>query len=87
MQKQLFAYALQNRNFAKFRKTPVLESLFNRSIRLEGLQHRCFPMDFAKFLRTPFSFLTEHLQTTVSVTVFLLYIYTAVISLWHAIII
>ena len=47
--------------YRKFnRKTPVLESLFNN---VEGLQacnfikkifqHWCFPMKFAKFLRTP----------------------------------
>ena len=49
------------------RKTPVPESLL---IKLQGsrsatllkkrLWHRCFPMNFAKFLRTPF--ITEHLR-------------------------
>ena len=40
------------KNFAKIhRKTPVLESLFN--IRLQRLQRRFFPMNFAKLLRTP----------------------------------
>ena len=48
-------------NFRKFhRKAPVLESLFNNVAGLQAcnfikkiLQHRCFPMKFAKFLRTP----------------------------------
>ena len=32
----------------------------------KGLWHRCFPVNFEKFLRTPF-LLTEHLQMTASV--------------------
>ena len=48
------------------RKTPVPESLFNKVAGLRPCRpllkkrfwHRCFPVDFAKFLRTPF--LTEH---------------------------
>ena len=32
------------------RKTPLLESLFNKR-----LQHRCFPVNIAKLLRTAFS--------------------------------
>ena len=47
--------------FRKFyRKTPVLESIFNNISGLQScnfikkrLQHRCFPIKFAKFLRTP----------------------------------
>ena len=42
------------------RKTPVLESIFNKVAGLwacnfikKKLQHRCFPMKFAKLLRTP----------------------------------
>ena len=39
------------------RKTPLLKSLFNRASRTatfkKCLQHRCFPVEFAKFLRTP----------------------------------
>ena len=42
-------------------KTPVSESLFNRlsglrpaSLLKKRLQHRCFQVNFAKFLRTPF---------------------------------
>ena len=48
-------------NFRKFyRKTPVLESLFNKfagvrpATLLKRLQHRCFSVKFVKFLRTPF---------------------------------
>ena len=51
--------------FLKFRKShrklPVLEFLFNKVICLKDcifvkkrLQHLCFPLTFAKFLRTPF---------------------------------
>ena len=50
------------KNFAIYRKTPVLESLFNKVAGLETynfiqkrLQHRCFPVSIAKFLRTPIS--------------------------------
>ena len=42
-------------------KTPVLESLFKKVTGLRAcnfiekrLQHRCFPVKFAKFLRAPF---------------------------------
>ena len=42
------------RYFLKFRKThrkiPVSEPLFNKAA---GLRRRCFPANFAKFLRTP----------------------------------
>ena len=50
--------SLKFRNIHK--KTPVLESLFNKVVGREAcnfikkrLQHRCFPMNIAKFLRTP----------------------------------
>ena len=33
------------------RKTPVLESLFNK---VAGLRHRCFPVNFVNILKTPF---------------------------------
>ena len=43
-------------------KTPVLESLFNKvadirpaTVLKKRLQHKCFPVNFAKFLRTNFS--------------------------------
>ena len=69
--KQSFADVLQNKcswNFCKFhRKTLVLESPFNKVTGFQAsnfikkrLQHRCFPVKFAKFLRTPF--FTEHLR-------------------------
>ena len=53
--------------FCKFyRKTSVLESLFNKAAVLKvcnsvksRLQHRCFPAELAKFLRTPF-FIEEY---------------------------
>ena len=35
------------------RKTPVPESFFNK-VAKKRLWHRCFPVNFAKFLRTPF---------------------------------
>ena len=49
------------------RKTPVLESLFNKIPDLQAcnfikkrLQHSCFPVNIAKFLKIPF---TEHFRT------------------------
>ena len=42
LKKKLFLKILQY-----LKETPVLEFLFNR------LQHRCFHVNFAKFLRTP----------------------------------
>ena len=59
--------------FAKFpRKTPVLESLFNKIAGLAAcnfikktLQHRCFPVKLAKFLRTPFFYRTPQVATSV----------------------
>ena len=48
-------------------KSPVLESLFNKAAGLnvcnrikKRLQHRCFPVKFVKFLKTPF--FTEKFQ-------------------------
>ena len=37
------------------RKTPVMESLFNKVADLQAfrLQHRCFPVNIAKILKTP----------------------------------
>ena len=65
MQKQSFTDVFQNRCSLKFhkfhRKTPVLESFFNKVVRLKAcsfinkrLQHSCFPVKFVKFLRTSF---------------------------------
>ena len=59
--------------FAKFpRKTPVLESLFNKIAGLEAcnfikktLQRRCFPVKLAKLLRTPFFYRTPQVATSV----------------------
>ena len=58
------------KNFCKlYRKIPVPQSLFNKVAHLcyspcfnkvAGLRHRCFPENFAKLLRTPFSI--EHLR-------------------------
>ena len=48
-------------------KVPVLKSLFNKVAGIQAcnsakkkLQHRCFPVNIAKFLRT--AFFTEHLR-------------------------
>ena len=70
-QKQPFAYVVQINRFLKkrniHRKTPALESLFNKVLVLQvynlikrKLQQRCFPVNIAKFLRTPF--FIEHLR-------------------------
>ena len=56
------------RNFAKFTGKHLCHSLFlNKVVGLrpatllkKRLWHRCFPVNFAKFLRT--SFVTEHLS-------------------------
>ena len=46
------------KNFAKFKRKHLCQSLFFNKV--EGLsRHRCFPVNFAKFLRTPF--FVEHL--------------------------
>ena len=50
----------QKQSFVDFKfhiKTSVLESLYDRFV---GLQHKCFPLKFSKFLRSPF--LKEQLQ-------------------------
>ena len=63
-EKQSLEHVLQNRyswKFCKFHgKAPVLESLFNKVADLlaynfikKRLQHRCFPVNVAQFLRTP----------------------------------
>ena len=65
-----FADVLQSKSSLKYpniyRKTTVLDSLFNNVPGLQTsnfikkwLQHRCFPVNFANFLRTAFSI--EHL--------------------------
>ena len=71
VQKQAFTDFLQDRcyyNLRKFyRKTLVLESLFNKVAGFQAckfikkrLQHKCFSVKFVKFLRSPF--FTEHLR-------------------------
>ena len=61
---ELFCKKKAFEKFCKFyRKTPVLESLFNKVASLmacneketikKRLQHRCFPVNIVKFLRTP----------------------------------
>ena len=60
------------KNFAKFREKHLCQSLFfnkvaglrSATLLKKRLWHRCFPVKFAKFLRTPF--LTEHLLATAS---------------------
>ena len=57
------------KNFAKFTGKHLCQSLFFNKVSglrpetllKERLWRRCFPMNFAKFLRTPF--LIEHLQS------------------------
>ena len=68
IEQQPFTDVLQNRcseNFANFAGKPVLESLFKKvaglrpcNVTKKRLQHRCFPVKFAKFLRT--TLFTEH---------------------------
>ena len=56
------------KNFGKIHRTiPVPESFFNKvadfrraTLSKKRLWHRCFPVNFAKFLKTPF--LTDHLR-------------------------
>ena len=47
------------RNFAKFTGTHLCQSLFFNKVADLRLWHKCFAVDFAKFLRIPF--FTEHL--------------------------
>ena len=46
------------RNFAKFTGKHLCQSLYFNKV--AGPRHKCFLVDFAKFLRTPF--LTDHLR-------------------------
>ena len=62
----LFKISFLN-NFASYIRKHLCWSLFNKFGGLQAcnfvkrrLQHRCFPVKFAKFLRTPF--FTEHLR-------------------------
>ena len=48
------------RNFVKFTGKHLCQNLFfNTAVGLRLAWHRCFPVNFAKFLRTPF--IIEHL--------------------------
>ena len=55
------------------RETPVSETLYQWRDVKKGHWHRCFPANFAKFLRTPF--IAEHLQTFASAFSFPLQLY------------
>ena len=65
------------RNFAKFKgKHPCQRLFFNKvagfrpaTLLKKSLWHGCFPLNFAKFLRTPF--VTEHLRWLLLKGVFL----------------
>ena len=50
------------RNFAKFTGKHLCQGLFFNKVK--GLWHSYIPVNFAKFLRTPF--LTEHLRASAS---------------------
>ena len=57
MQKQPFADVLQNRclrNFTMLRGKHLCLSLFLIKLQTWSLQHRCFPVNIVKFLRTVF---------------------------------
>ena len=45
------------------------------------LWHRCFPVNFTKFIRTPF--LTEHFQWLLLMVLFLFFIFTLIFSVWR----
>ena len=51
------------RNFTKFTGIHLCQSLFLNKVK-KRIWHRCFPVNFAKFLRA--IFLTEHLRWTLS---------------------
>ena len=64
IKKHSFVDVLQNTCSRKFRniyrKTPVLESLFNKVAgNKKGLRHRCFLVNIAKFSRTAFLYNTS----------------------------
>ena len=71
IQKQLLAVVLQNIFFKISLKSRVPEVL-----QLYQTFHNCFSVNFAKVLRTHFSFFTEYHRRTDSVTVFLLFVCT-----------
>ena len=73
MQAEVFCKKWVLRNFAKFTGKRLCKSLFFNKVACWGrrfllkkrLWHRCFPVNFAKFLRI--LFFTEHLGVTASV--------------------
>ena len=69
IQKQLLAVVLQNIFFKISLKSRVPEVL-----QLYQTFHNCFSVNFAKVLRTHFSFFTEYHRRTDSVNVFLLFV-------------
>ena len=62
LQKQSPVFVLSKRCSYKFRKIHLCQSLFfnkvaglrPRTLFKNGLQHKCFPVNFANFLRAPF---------------------------------
>ena len=68
------------RNLAKFTEKYLWQSLFEVSIKLQALLkkrlwRRCFPVNFAKFQRTPF--LIEHLRWLILTLEFLKIIFSS----------
>ena len=59
---EVFCKKVALRNFSKFTGKHLYQSLFFNNLTLlkKRLRHRCFPVNFEKFLRT--DFLTEHLR-------------------------
>ena len=57
---EVFCKKCALRNVAKFTGKHLCQSLFRTTLLRRRLWHRCFSVNFAKFLRTPF--LTEHLR-------------------------
>ena len=62
VQKQLPEIFSKKKSYSKkfvgniHRKTPVLESIFNKvacNFVLKRLQHKCFPVNISKFVKTP----------------------------------
>ena len=69
---QVFFKIIVRKNFANFTGTPVLKVFLQTcNFIKKGLQHRCFPVKFAKFLRTNWALL---------VTAF---VWNAVKSVWE----
>ena len=52
------------RNFSKFTQFTRAGVFFNKTLLKKKLWHRCLPVNFVKFVRTPF--LTEHIRGLLS---------------------